>query len=230
MLRRVRRFPQAAVYGKAAGGSPPAGAAYSFLQIVSPDTSAVSNVITVPINFGAASANRVIVIGNAIQQGQVINSIVIDPSGTPVSLGGVVTDPEAFTSIWSGVDATHSGTTNVQFTFATSINFNNFSVSAWQATGLGSTSFRQKMSKNSAGDTADITVASTDFLFAMSFTGGDAGATYASSTVAPLINHQDSPNHNGSSADWTIAPANAGTFAITPEPGVGRNFSAATWR
>jgi hypothetical protein len=208
------------------GGSPPA-ASYSFLGIVAPSTSAVSTVITIPVTFGAAAAGRVMVFGVGIQNGQAITSIIIDPTGTPVSLTQVIADSTALTSLWSGVDTTHTGTTSVQITFATSINFNNLSVAAWQATGLGSTTSRQQNQATST-DSVTISVTSTDFLFAMDFVGGATGYDYSTSTVAPFANHQDASNF-GSAADWTITSTNP-SFTVTPKAGAGIIASVATWR
>lgn len=210
------------------GGAPPA-AAYSFLGIVEPNTSAVSTVVTTSFTFGSASSGRVIVMGNTVQNGQVISSIVIDPAGTPVSLTAVpgATDSFGETSLWSGVDTVHAGATTVQVTFATSINFNNLSFMAWQLTGIGSPTARQSAASTS-GATNTISVVNTDFLFAITITNGTTGYDYSTSTVAPFATHSGSGNL-ASSADWTITSTNA-SFGVVPKVGVGPPQVAATWR
>jgi hypothetical protein len=213
--------------GQPQTAAPPVGAAYSFLGIVEPDTSAVSTVVTTSFTFGAASSGRVIVMGNTVQNGQLISSIVIDPTGTPVSLTQVVTDTFTETSLWSGIDAAHAGATTVQITFATSINFNNLSFAAWQLTGLGSPTARQSNS-SASGATNTISVVNTDFLFAITITNGTTGYDYSTSTVPPFATHQGVANL-ASAADWTITSTNA-SFGVVPKAGVGPVQSAATWR
>lgn len=203
------------------------GASYLFLGITEPNTSALGLVVTTSFTFGAASSGRVIVMGNAVQNGQVISSIIIDPTGTPVPLSNVVTDAFGITSIWSGIDTTHTGTTTVQITLATSINFNNLSFAAWQLTGLGSPTVRQSAT-STAGATNTISVVNTDFLFAITITNGSTGYDYSTSTVVPFATHAGSGNL-ASAADWTITSTNA-LFAVVPKVGVAAVQAAATWR
>jgi hypothetical protein len=211
----------------AVSGAPPAIPSYVYRGNVF-TSSASGNVVTISMNIGTASADRVVAVFIGSQNNPIVSSVVVDPTGANVSLTKNTeqdsgTGAGNTTAFWSGLVASSSGTVNIAITYTTSPNFFNMGYHVWTLTGLASNTPRAAVS---GFPNLNIGVTSGYILLAGSFSSANnAVVPWTSPTETPAGDRVDS-GPSSSSEDWTVISTNASFGAVIPN---GSGYSAATF-
>lgn len=170
----------------------------------------VGDSITISVDIGTASADRLIVVGSGSQNTPSFTSMVANgiTLNTDVNVAGTASR----ITLSSGLVTSGSGAQNIVGTWASS-GFFIRSLCVWTLTGLNSNLIKNSGSNTGSNGTASINVTAGDFMFAFASSGGVATPDFSTSTEAPVASHSVGVGIVMTGADWTIVSTNA-SFSV----------------
>lgn len=186
----------------------PAIPSYIYRGVFPTTAGADTTVVTFAMDIGTSPAVVAVFISEITAA--VITSVVVDPSGSNVSLTKNTqqdssTSAGVTTAWWSGFVSSPGGTINIQVTYATSVEFFQSSYFVYTLTGLASNSAR---TATSTFPSLNIGVTAGCILLAGAANAGGVPIPWAGTTETPFGTYDDSVPY-ASVEDWTIISTNA---------------------